>query len=127
MAISKTPLLCLLLLLYFKKASPISKSRYTFESVTMSTDTTCRHVGIDEFDGLRSCLGCGETGFIALPSGSDPLYGKEAHIHAPLDRSKFGEVIRLIKINPGEFGSPIHCTLETASLQDAVYDAVSYA
>jgi hypothetical protein len=85
----------------------------------------CRHHDIQEFDGLRFCLACGEA-ISELPLETEALSNSPApYRYTPLRCE--GLEIRLVVLFPGQESDDIHCDLIHVNLDDQpVYEAVSY-
>ncbi|KAJ8111995.1 hypothetical protein OPT61_g5531 [Boeremia exigua] len=85
---------------------------------------TCKHTDVREFDGLRSCLACGETRF-ETPSDENPKQQQE-YLYTDLRCLEHGRTIRMVILQPGDYCDPIQCSLVLSGLQHADYEAVSY-
>ena len=89
----------------------------------------CRHLDIRKFDGLRSCLACGEAVFENALSDSEPTTADAEH--SPYQYTKLnyvlGQEIRLLVILPGESHDLIRCEIVVVNLEDdPSYEALSY-
>lgn len=89
----------------------------------------CRHLDIRKFDGLRSCLACGEAVFENALSDSEPTTADAEQ--SPYQYTKLnyilGQEIRLLVILPGESHDPIRCEIVVVNLEDdPSYEALSY-
>ncbi|KAH6625900.1 heterokaryon incompatibility protein-domain-containing protein [Boeremia exigua] len=87
---------------------------------------SCSHVDVREFDGLRSCLGCGETRFHEPSLPTEAARQEQEYIYTDLRCLQRGQMIRLLVLEPGDYDDPIQCTLILSGLQHAEYEAVSY-
>ena len=89
--------------------------------------TACRHPDIRKFDGIRTCLACGEVVFEnALPSPATDDAQEGAYQYSKLNYT-LGQEIRLLVVDPGEPGDPIRCDIIVVNLEDdPAYEALSY-
>ncbi|KAJ4982711.1 heterokaryon incompatibility protein [Stagonosporopsis vannaccii] len=82
------------------------------------SSNVCRHTDVWNFDGLKSCLSCGET--------IESVVTTIQYHHTSLDTTNTG-TIRLIELQPGIKSDPVYCRIEHHILADnPIYDAVSY-
>ena len=94
------------------------------------TRRPCSHPDVRKFDGIRSCLACGETVFEApaltipldVQTTDTPTRYQYSHLNYTL-----GQEIRLVILLPGALHDPIRCEITHVNLEDnPEYDAVSY-
>ncbi|KAJ8108311.1 hypothetical protein OPT61_g8258 [Boeremia exigua] len=95
-------------------------------SVFDMDSNACRHADVREFDGLRSCLGCGETRFREDVASTDQVQTEQEYIYTDLRCLERGRTIRLVVLAPGDHDDPICCTLVLSGMVHSEYDAVSY-
>jgi hypothetical protein len=90
----------------------------------------CRHSDVRKFDGIRSCLACGETVFessaptipMSTQTTKTPTKYQYTHLNYTL-----GQEIRLVVLLPGSLDDPIRCEIVHVNLEDdPEFDAVSY-
>ena len=89
----------------------------------------CPHLDIRKFDGLRSCLACGEVVFenpIADLGATTADTEHDVYRYTKLNYI-LGQEIRLLEIEPGENDDPVRCNLRVVNLEDdPSYEALSY-
>jgi hypothetical protein len=90
----------------------------------------CRHPDVRKFDGIRSCLACGETVFessaptIPMSTQTTEIPTKYQYTHL---NYTLGQEIRLLILLPGSLDDPIRCEIVHVNLEDdPEFDAVSY-
>ncbi|OHF01210.1 heterokaryon incompatibility protein [Colletotrichum orchidophilum] len=85
---------------------------------------SCRRLDAFISGGISSCLSCGSVQ-VDIEETS-PIHNKPAtdSVYQPLI---FQTDIRLLTLEPGEFGDPIRCSLSLSSTSSMIdYDAISY-
>ncbi|KAH6625905.1 heterokaryon incompatibility protein-domain-containing protein [Boeremia exigua] len=86
----------------------------------------CRHTDVREFDGLRSCLACGETRFREDALQDPVAAADQEYIYTDLRCLELGQTIRIVLLSPGNFEDPVHCTIVLSAIYHSSYEAVSY-
>jgi hypothetical protein len=101
----------------------LAANSLTKESIpATSMSKSCMHADVREFDGLRSCLACGETRFREDKANAQGL----EYIYTDLRCLEQGNTIRVVVLPPGAETGPIHCTIVLSGLQHSEYEAISY-
>jgi hypothetical protein len=92
------------------------------------TESLCKHPDIRKFDGIRSCLSCGEAVFeTSSPIARIHTRDATASYQYTKLNYKLGREIRLVLILPGSSEDALRCEMIHVNLDDdPVYDAVSY-
>jgi hypothetical protein len=92
------------------------------------TESLCKHPDIRKFNGIRSCLSCGEAVFeTSSPTARIHMSDATASYQYTKLNYKLGREIRLISVLPGSSEDALRCKIIHVNLDDGpVYDAVSY-
>ena len=88
------------------------------------TSSTCRHPDVQVFDSFLCCISCGSLVTEPASSAIAELHYK----YKPLDYEN-EQLIRLVRVHPGQTHDDIVCELVQINLAAArvpVYEAVSY-
>lgn len=85
--------------------------------------TLCQHTDVREFDGLRSCLACGETRFTT--GHKDSIHNGE-YFYTDLRSLEHAQVIRVVVPAPDDYEQPLYCTIVLCELQSPGYESISY-
>lgn len=86
-------------------------------------NTRCRNLNEARIGDLISCLSCGSVYHGENPPKIRPQAPEAAFQYPPIrQRTQF----RLLWVQPGEFDTPLQCEIVTGSVDEAVYEAISY-